>query len=119
MPDVVGIFGHNHMAGRIFIISWIRDSLFFEYSPNGRRPQVQTRPAEGVSHSDLSHGGAKGFKSLNNVANEVWIPVDRPGQLKQCGLSALIEAGRPGSNGRLRDPEGASSLLQRPAPGGA
>jgi hypothetical protein len=81
------------MAGRTFIISWIRDSFFFEDSANGRSSQVQARPAEGIGNSDLSHGWAKGFEPLNNVANEVGIPVDWPGKLKQCGLSALIKAG--------------------------
>ncbi len=111
MPDVIRHPGRNHMAGRIFIISWIRNSLFFEDSPNGRRSQVQPRPAKGVGDSYLSHGGAQGLEPLNKVAHEIGIPVDRPGKLKQRGLSALIEAGRPGSNGSRRDPEGVRSLL--------
>jgi hypothetical protein len=99
------------MADRAFIISWIRDSFFFEDTPNGCRPEVQARPGEGIGHSDFSHGGAKGFEPLDKVAHEIGIPVDRPGKLKQCGLSALIEAGRPGSNGRRRNPEGNRCLL--------
>jgi hypothetical protein len=80
------------MAWGIFIISRIRDSFFFEDSANGRCSQVQSRPGEGVGDSSLSHGGAKGFESLNKVANEVGIPVDWLRKLKQCVLSSLIEA---------------------------
>ncbi len=79
MPDVVRTPGRNDMSTRTLIISWIRDSLFFEDSPNGRRPQVQARPAEGVGDSDLSHGRAQGFESLNKIANEIRVPVDWPG----------------------------------------
>ena len=92
MPDAVRTFRRDNMAGRTFIISRIWDSLFFENSPNGRRPQVQARSAEGVGDSDLSHGGAQGFESLNKVADKIGTPVDRPGKLKQSGRSALIEA---------------------------
>ena len=119
MPDVIRFPGRDHMAWGIFIISWIRDSFFFEDSANGCCSQVQARSGEGIGDSNLSHGGATGFEPVNNVANEVGIPVNRTGKLKQCGLSALIEAGRPGSNGRRRDPEGVRGLLQRPSPGGA
>ena len=93
MPDVIRLPGRNHMAGRTCIISWIRNSLLFEDSPNSRRPQMQTRLGECVGDSNFSHGGAKGFEPLNKVAHEVGIPVNRPGKLKQCGLSALIKAG--------------------------
>ena len=111
MPDVVRAPGRNDISRSALIISRIWDSLFFEDSPNGRRPQVQARPAKGVGDSDLSHGRAQGFEALNKISNEIGVPVDRPGKLKQCGRSALIKAGRPGSNGRRRDPEGVRSLL--------
>ena len=78
MPDVVRAPGRNDISRSALIISRIWDSLFFEDSPNGRRPQVQARPAKGVGHSDLSHGGAKGFEPLNNVADEIGIPVNWP-----------------------------------------
>ncbi len=119
MPDVIWPPGRNHMAERTFIISWIRDSLFFEDSANGRCLQVQVRSAEGVGDSDLSHGGTQGLEPLYKVADEVRIPVDWPWKLKQCGRPALIEAGRPGSNGRRRDPESVRGLHQRPAPSDA
>ena len=86
MPDVIRLPGSDHTAWGIFIISWIRDSFFFEDSANGRRPQVQARSAEGVGNSDLSHGGAQGLEPLNKVADEIGISVDRTGKLKQCGL---------------------------------
>ena len=111
MPDVVRTSGRYHMAARTFIIFGIRDYLFFKDSPNGRCSQVQARPAEGVGHSNLSHGGAQRFEPLNQVADEIGMPVDRPGKLKQCGRAALIEAGRPGGDGRRCDPEGAPGLL--------
>ncbi len=93
MPYVIGSSSRNNMSRRAFTIPGIWDSLFFEDSPNGRSPQVQARPAEGVGDSDLSHGGAQGFESLNKVADKIGIPVDRPGKLKQCGRSAFIETG--------------------------
>ena len=118
MPDMVRTFRRDNMAGRTFIISRIWDSLFFENSPNGRRPQVQARSAEGVGDSDLSHGGAQGFESLNKVADEVGIPVDWLGKLKQCVQSVFFKPSGPRGDGHRRDPEGVRGLPQRPAPGG-
>ena len=111
MPDVIGMLGRNDISRNVLIISWLRDSLFFKDTPNGRRPEVQARPGECVSHSNLSHGGAKGFEPLNKVADEIGISVDWLGNLEKGARPTLIEAGRLGSNGRRRDPEGASSLL--------
>ncbi len=119
MPDVAGVFGCNDISRSVLIISWLRDSLFFEDPANSRCPQVQARPGKGVGDSYLSHGGAQGFEALNEVAHEIGIPVDWPENLEQGARPALIEAGRPGSNGRRRDPEGVRSLIQRPGPGGA
>ena len=93
MPDVIGSFRRNDMTKRAFFIPRIWDDLFFENSPNGRRPQMEARPAEGVGNSDLAHGGAQGFESLNKISDEVGIPVDRLWKLKQSGRSALIETG--------------------------
>ena len=118
MPDVVGTAGRNDMAGRDLILPGIRDSLFPEDPPNGRRPQVQPRSAEGIGDPDLSHGGAEDPEPLNKVADEIGIPVDRHGKLQQGVRPFFFDTRRPGGNGRRRDPEGVCGLLQGPAPGG-
>ena len=117
MPDVVGRFRSNDMSKRAFFIPRIWDSLLFEDSPNSRRPQMQARPAEGVGDSDLSHGGAKAFESLNKISDKIRIPVDWLGKLKQCVQSVFFKPSGPRGDGHRRDPEGVRGLPQRPAPG--
>ena len=114
MPDMIRPICCYDASGRRRI-SGFELWLFFQDPSNRRDPQVQSCPAQRLGDLDLAHGGAQGFKTLRNVADEVRELVHRLTQLQQGIGSVFIDAFQPRCNRGRRDEEGIGRLFERPA----
>jgi len=114
MPDMVRTLG-GHDASAQRRSPRVRLWRFFQDPSNRRYSQMQSCPAQRLGDFDLAHGGAEGFQTLHEVADEVRELIHRLAQLQQCIGTLVIDAFYPPCNRGRGDEEGIGRLLKGPA----
>jgi len=78
---------------------------------------VQARPGQNLRELDLAEGWTESLQSLDDVADEVWEPVDWLPKLHQGRGAVLVDSSQPRCNRIGLDEKRAGSLSKRPPSG--
>ena len=122
MPNVVGVSRRDNSVCPFPFYKaksgFVRKRFFFQDASDSCSAKMQSRSGQHLSDAYLTHGRAKGFESLDYVANIVGVLVHGLGELEEpvIGIGSSLH---PTGNGFRFDHESSGSFGEVPSTGGS